>query len=110
MPMAKGPPPQEARRGASAATWLQLLAAAAAGAVLCSGAVFAQAGRRPPPALARLELEGSVFVGHLAADLDSVAAAVASAELYGGTAAVASSLNRSVRQQWCAAPHREPAV
>lgn len=74
-----------------------MLAAAAAGAALCSGALLTHAaGRRPPMPIADRELlAGSIFVGHLAPDLDSVAAAVASAELYGGTAAVASKLNRS---------------
>jgi len=99
----------EARRGAS---WLQLLAAAAAGAALCSSALLAHdAGRRPSMSIVDRELlAGSIFVGHLAPDMDSVAAAVASAELYVGTAAVASNLNRSrpslPRPSVARAPHR----
>jgi len=51
--------------------------------------------------IGRLELQGSIFVGHTAADLDSVAAAIAGAELYGGIAAVASTFNRHALHICC---------
>ncbi|KAJ8604894.1 hypothetical protein CTAYLR_004311 [Chrysophaeum taylorii] len=40
-----------------------------------------------------LVARGAVFCGHLVADLDSIAAAIGAAELYGGTAARASEIN-----------------
>ena len=39
------------------------------------------------------ELEGAIFVGHLATDMDSIGSAVGGAELFGGVAARASDIN-----------------
>ena len=72
-------------------SWMQLLAAAAIGAAVAL-AVCKIPGRALLD-MGREELQGCIFVGHVAADLDSVAAAVAGAELYGGTAALPSALN-----------------
>lgn len=43
------------------------------------------------------QLQGCIFVGHKATDLDSIASAVACAELFGGTAARASEVNSETR-------------
>jgi manganese-dependent inorganic pyrophosphatase len=89
-----------ARTGAGARTssWPQMLLATAVGAAAAFAACWGTAlpaGVGAPAS--EPELRGSIFVGHLAADLDSVAAAVAAAELHGGTAAVASVLNSESR-------------
>jgi len=39
------------------------------------------------------QLQGALFVGHLVTDLDSVGGAIGAAELYGGTAVLASEIN-----------------
>ena len=48
-------------------------------------------------------LKNAVFVGHVVTDLDSVAGAIGAAELYGGTAALASKINSETMfafQEW----------
>ena len=48
-------------------------------------------------------LRGALFVGHIVTDLDSVAGAMGAAELYGGTAALASPINSETEfalQRW----------
>ena len=42
-------------------------------------------------------LDDAIFVGHLVTDLDSVAGAIGAANLYGGSAAVASAINTETR-------------
>lgn len=48
-------------------------------------------------------LQGAIFVGHVVTDLDSVAGAMGAAALYGGTAALASTINSETTfafQEW----------
>ena len=72
-------------------SWMQLLTAAVIGAAVALAVCKIPGGALID--MGREELQGCIFVGHVAADLDSVAAAVAGAELYGGTAALPSALN-----------------